>query len=461
VGYASVFSNVWIQAEGSKYQDKNGKKLFAGYQYISPAWAMKWLGVGEPVGKWGDEASLADVRMGDNACWFSHNWLVGNLRYAVMLKGRKTPVYVDQSDFVRGDQPDPQAQSGQRGYKLTKDDCTWVEQNESLFEARLQAFLGAKTLEFEGKDSEVASIKPVSARVFSANCVAFDKYGTASGVVYERKTDGKAADDWVRNDEKTKNNRLGLGVSRPWGNFADQVRKGFGNCWGFARWYDNAGGADWKAEGGADPKLSVQAPPDSAAPPAADDAEDEKLPPPIDYPGGPDLHFKDPQGNEHVLADKKNKIQIVEEQFEPDPDAWEDTVCPPHNHFSPAYCADLNGYAKGYPHLSPVQVFGPGKPFKVLDKFVWMQTGGGVFCTLEDGTTIGFGHMGEISHRVWKAAKSGEELPAGTWLGSCKTVIGVTTGPHCHMQGWDGPKNVFSNSHALKREVFLARLKKG
>jgi len=108
-----------------------------------------------------------------------------------------------------------------------------------------------------------------------------------------------------------------------------------------------------------------------------------------------------------------------------------------------------------------VQVFGPGKPFKVLDKFVWMQTGGGVFCTLEDGTTIGFGHMGEISHRVWKAAKSGEELPAGTWLGSCKTVIGVTTGPHCHMQGWDGPKNVFSNSHALKREVFLARLKKG
>jgi hypothetical protein len=98
----------------------------------------------------------------------------------------------------------------------------------------------------------------VAARVFSANCVAFDKYGTASGAVYERKTDtdGSSADHWIRNDEKTKSNRLGLGVSRPWNKFESQVRKGFGNCWGFARWYDNAGGAEWKDSGGADPKLA-------------------------------------------------------------------------------------------------------------------------------------------------------------------------------------------------------------
>jgi len=257
VGYARVFSNVWIQAEGSKFKDANGKKLFAGYDYIAPAWAMKWLGVGEPVGKWGSEASLMDVRMGDNACWFSHNWLVGDVRYAVTLKGRKTPVYVDQSDFVRGDQPDAQPQSVASGYKLKKEDCVWVEQNEPLFEARLQAFLQAKKLEFEGKDYDVEKIKPVAARVFSANCVSYDKYGTASGVVYEKKPDtkGDKADDWVRNEEKTKNNRLGLGVSRPWGKFEDQVRKGFGNCWGFARWYDNAGGAEWKPDGGADAKL--------------------------------------------------------------------------------------------------------------------------------------------------------------------------------------------------------------
>jgi hypothetical protein len=250
VAYSTVFESVWVRSEGSPYLNSEGKKLFGGYAYIAPAWAMKFLGVGDAVGKWGDEPSLMQVRLGDNACWYSHNWLVGDLRYEVTLKGRKTPVYVDQSDFVRGDPADPQPQYVKGGYKLTKDDCLWVEQNESLFEARLQAFLEAKKLELEGKDYEVAKIKPVAVRVFSANCVSYEKYSTASGVVYERKTDGATADDWVRNEEKTKNNRLGLGVSRPWSKFADQSTKAHGNSWGFARWYDNAGGAEWKSEGG-------------------------------------------------------------------------------------------------------------------------------------------------------------------------------------------------------------------
>ena len=250
VAYSTVFESVWVRSEGSPYLNSEGKKLFGSYAYIAPAWAMKFLGVGDAVGKWGDEPSLMQVRLGDNACWYSHNWLVGDLRYEVTLKGRKTPVYVDQSDFVRGDHADPQPQYVKGGYKLTKDDCLWVEQNESLFEARLQAFLEAKRLELEGKDYEVTKIKPVAVRVFSANCVSFDKYSTASGVVYERKTDGATAEDWVRNDEKTKSNRLGLGVSRPWSKFADQSTKAHGNSWGFARWYDNAGGAEWKSEGG-------------------------------------------------------------------------------------------------------------------------------------------------------------------------------------------------------------------
>src|SRR5207244_1854614 len=77
-------------------------------------------------------------------------------RYSVTLKGRKTPVYVDQSDFVRGDQPDPQPQYVLGGYKLKKEDCLWVEQNEALFEARLEACQKARKPEFEGKDYEVA-----------------------------------------------------------------------------------------------------------------------------------------------------------------------------------------------------------------------------------------------------------------------------------------------------------------
>ena len=250
VAYSTVFESIWVRSGSTPYMDLNGKKLFGGYKYIAPAWAMKWLGVGDAVGVWGDEPSLMQVRMGDNACWRSHNWLVGDIRYAVTLEGRKTPVYVDQSDFVRGDHADPNPQYRERaGYKLTKEDCLWVEQNEALFEARLQAFLEGKQLEFEGKDHQVAAIKPVATRVFSANCISYDAFSTASGVVYQRKTDGETADDWVRVDDKTKSNRLGLGVSRPWKTFASQVTKAHGASWGFARWFDNAGGADWKDGG--------------------------------------------------------------------------------------------------------------------------------------------------------------------------------------------------------------------
>jgi hypothetical protein len=112
------------------------------------------------------------------------------------------------------------------------------------------AFLKADQLEFEGKDCDVAQIKPFAVRVFSANCVSYDNYSTASGVVYECKTDGKTAEDWVRNDEKTQKNRLRLGVSRPWSKFEAHATKAHGRSWGFARWYDNAGGADWSASGG-------------------------------------------------------------------------------------------------------------------------------------------------------------------------------------------------------------------
>ncbi|MFN2550215.1 MAG: N-acetylmuramoyl-L-alanine amidase [Myxococcales bacterium] len=245
-GYSSVFANTWIQGEGSHIRTDAGKRIFENYAYIAPAWAMKWLGVGDAVGKWGDAKSLVNVRMGDNACWFSHNWLVGDVRYEVTLKGYKTPVYVDQSDFARGDHPQPHAGPARTGgYKMTREDCLFVEQNEELFEARLKAFLDLKTLEYDGKDYDVTKITPVGARVFSANCMAWQKYGTARGVIYSKAdgTDGSNPEHWIEEATMTKQNKLGLGISRGWGLFADNYRDGSG-CFGFARWYDNAGGAD-------------------------------------------------------------------------------------------------------------------------------------------------------------------------------------------------------------------------
>jgi hypothetical protein len=271
IGYSSVFGNAWIQGDGSHMLTTKGKRIAETSKYISPAWAMRWLGVGDAVGTWGEVKALPNVRIGDNACWYSHNWLVGDIRYEVSLKGLKTPVYVDQSDFARGDHPQPQnGKPDKGGYLMTKDDCLWVEQNEELFEARLKAFLEAKTLEFDGKDHDVSGIKTVSARVFSANCMSWTYkgvvYGTARGVVYSRiaDTDGSKAEHWKEEQDLTHNSRLGLGISRPWGTFAAQTKGSEAN-YGFARWYDNAGGGDWKPEGGSDPKLNAKAPAEDGA----------------------------------------------------------------------------------------------------------------------------------------------------------------------------------------------------
>ena len=271
IGYPAVFGNTWIQGDSSKLRTSDGKRIAVNSAYISPAWAMRWLGVGDAVGKWGEVAALSKVRMGDNACWYSHNWLVGDVRYEVKLGGRQTQVYVDQSDFVRGEHPQPHdGPADKGGYQMTKDDCLWVEQHEEEFEARLQAFLGAKSLEFDCKDYDVAGIKAVAARVFSANCMAWTLkgvlYGTARGVIYSRLdgTDGSKPDHWKEEDGMTHNARLGLGISRPWGLFSAQYKKGEAN-FGFARFYDNAGGVGWKAEAGKDPKLEGKPPADEGA----------------------------------------------------------------------------------------------------------------------------------------------------------------------------------------------------
>jgi hypothetical protein len=256
LGYAGVFWQVWIQSGSNPaYKTSDGKRIWGGYEYSSPAYAMRWLQVGEPVAKWGDKASLTKVRMGDDACWWSHNWLVGDIRYEVTLKGRKTPVYVDQSDFARGEHPDPQPTNKLGGHKMTKADCTWVELHEEEFEARLKHFLEGKSLDFEGKNYEIGKIEVLSARVFSANGVSFNQYATAAGVVYEKHADGS----WTPHQESSKRNRLGLGISRPWMTFAGQIRKD-GPAWGFARWYDNAGGAELKPSGGSDPNLNARQP---------------------------------------------------------------------------------------------------------------------------------------------------------------------------------------------------------
>ena len=244
VGLASLFAHTWIQGDGNQYSlkkpdGKQGKQLFQGYHQTAPAWALKYLGVGDAIAKVGcSDDDLKKVRIGDSGQWQSHNWLVGDIRYEVAVKGRGTPVYVDQSDFVRGEGPLAQLSNDTgQGYRMTKADCEWAEANEAEFESRLTHFLEGKTLQVDGEEKEIVKIKPVATRVFSANAWAQPGIrGTDCGTLYDWK-DGS----WIRNDAETRDSRLGLGISRGWTPFSRNIDKDGNRNWGFARFYDNAG----------------------------------------------------------------------------------------------------------------------------------------------------------------------------------------------------------------------------
>ena len=244
VGLGHLFSNIWCQGGFGPYHFKKpdgrqGGSLFQGFSKTAPAWTLKYFGIGDSVSSVGcSDEELKKVRLGDSGQWHSHNWLVGDIRYEVTVKGRRTPVYVDQSDFARGENPQPQLKDDRgQGYKLTGDDCLWVEANEAEFESRLTHFLTSKTLAVEGDEKEIVKIKPVYARVFSANAASKPGVrGTNCGEIYDF-ADG----EWVKNDAATKESWLGLGIARGWVPFAWNIDEKGGRNWGFARFYDNAG----------------------------------------------------------------------------------------------------------------------------------------------------------------------------------------------------------------------------
>ena len=234
IDFGTAFIRCWIGGPSSGLHYKSsGKNLFSDYSLPAPAWAMKYLQVGEPIGKWGDKDALLQIRIGDSGQWAAHNWLVGDVRYEVTLKGCNAPKYIDQSDFVKVERPELKDTDENIDNKIGKDDCTFIEMHEEDFEARVKNFVTAKSWDCEG-DKDVVSIKAVKVRVFSANACNYGVYGTNCGKVYKKGDDGT----WSVDEGQTQMSRLSLGISRGWVSFAKEK----GN-WGFARWYDNAGGA--------------------------------------------------------------------------------------------------------------------------------------------------------------------------------------------------------------------------
>ena len=189
-------------------------------------------------------------------------------------------------------------------------------------------------------------------------------------------------------------------------------------------------------------------------------------PQPLNYPGGPDYQYTDGHGNEHTVQNHAGPVRFVDTVRPAIAGTWNMIVCPIHSHYDPPHNADVNRHGSGYPAgemevvegNSIVQVRGPGAPFRVARRFIGEGLGGVVCAIVRDrNVRILFGHLTEISADVYRAARDGTELPAGTFLGVTKDLIGLTTGQHLHLQA-----NVLGGDHAgakMTRSEFLPRLR--
>ena len=117
----------------------------------------------------------------------------------------------------------------------------------------------------------------------------------------------------------------------------------------------------------------------------------------------------------------------------------------------PPFCVDMNASSNKEQYPYGTDVYGPGEPFTPLDQFVASGFGGFVACQVSGGIVIQFGHFDQISAEVYDAAKEKKRLPAGTYLGKCTKKIGLSSGPHCHMQAKKGDQ-------FLKRDAWLPHL---
>jgi hypothetical protein len=141
----------------------------------------------------------------------------------------------------------------------------------------------------------------------------------------------------------------------------------------------------------------------------------EDLPPPIPYAGGADT----PHG-----ISTPGTVKFIKAEKPPQPTFWASKKFGPHAHFAPEYNVDT---VAG-------DIYGPAQTFTVTNKFIGTGFGGMIVAELSNGAGICFGHFDQISVEVHKAAKSRATLPAGTFLGRCSVKIGLSAGPHCHIQ---------------------------
>jgi hypothetical protein len=151
-------------------------------------------------------------------------------------------------------------------------------------------------------------------------------------------------------------------------------------------------------------------------------------------------------------ADMPSWVKLTSQQFDPQPNIWNGIqFAEHHDERSWGFFADVNHSADGYlkaaggiatrgarPNVDywALNVFGPMVPFTVVDQFIHKpgDFGAAVWVRMVGSDWLfGFGHMCEISKTVWEGRGHKVVFAPGTYLGSCRTWIGKTDNPHCHI----------------------------
>lgn len=87
--------------------------------------------------------------------------------------------------------------------------------------------------------------------------------------------------------------------------------------------------------------------------------------------------------------------------------------------------------------------YGPNTDFIVVGAGTMNGYGGYVDIGIGNVLIVRMGHLTEINEKVYNVRSTGQQLPAGTFLGRTRFTIGSSSGPHLHIIGRDsrGPVN--------------------
>jgi hypothetical protein len=149
------------------------------------------------------------------------------------------------------------------------------------------------------------------------------------------------------------------------------------------------------------------------------------------------------KASERYPNDHSGKVYITESNKEPNTKFWEKFEGKLEHWYkkdilSKEKSETMFDIGKNKHRSGASDFYGPGSDFKIKRAGLSAGYGGRIDVETADGKIVTLGHFTEISSKIMDAAKSGDSLPAGTYLGETYSTIGSSSGPHVHGEGKKG-----------------------